>query len=225
MQFEVVPSRMALLNVDIQNVFVEGAVDGLAVTQRINRLAAVCRAAGIPVIHVRHAVPAGADLGILGEMFPGVGDMLERTSRTAAFHEALVLDPGDHLLEKPHFGAFHDTDLKARLDLLGVDTIIITGIETNVCCETTAREAMVRDVKAFFLSDATTTGGVPGLDVAEVQRASLATVGRFFAQVATVEEMIGWITEASEMTGAREADRDVGAPPAAARIEGRTAVG
>ena len=197
MQFDVDPRRMALLNIDVQNVFVEMAEDGLAVTHRINRLAETCRAAGIPVIHVRHAVPAGADLGILGDLFPGVGDMLERTSRSAAFHEALVLDPTDHLLEKPHFGAFHDTDLLARLDQLSADTVIITGIETNVCCETTAREAMVRDVRAFFVSDATTTGGVPGLEVAEVQRASLATVGRFFAQVATTDEMIGWITAAS----------------------------
>ena len=201
MQFEVAPRRMALVNIDIQHVFVEMAADGRVVTERINRLAEVCRAAGIPVIHVRHAVPAEADLGILGEMFPPVRDgMLERTSETAAFHESLVIDPSDQLLEKPHFGAFYDTDLEARLEALGVDTIIITGIETNVCCETTAREAMVRDIRTFFLSDGTTTGGVPGLEVAEVQRASLATVGTFFAQLATVDEMIGWITEASALT-------------------------
>ena len=201
MQFEVVPARMALVNIDIQHVFVEMAVDGRLVTERINRLAGVCRAAGIPVIHVRHAVPPDADLGLLGEMFPPVREgMLERTSDTAAFHESLVIEPADQFLEKPHFGAFYDTDLQARLEALGVDTIIITGIETNVCCETTAREAMVRDIRTFFVSDGTTTGGVPGLEVAEVQRASLATVGTFFAQVATVDEMIGWITEASAVT-------------------------
>ena len=201
MQFEVVPARMALVNIDIQHVFVETAVDGRLVTERISRLAAVCRAAGIPVIHVRHAVPAEADLGLLGEMFAPVREgMLERTSATAAFHDSLVVEPTDQLLEKPHFGAFYDTDLQARLEALGVDTIIITGIETNVCCETTAREAMVRDIRAFFLSDGTTTGGVPGLDVAEVQRASLATVGTFFAQLATVDETVGWITEASAPT-------------------------
>ncbi|KRC92580.1 hypothetical protein ASE25_04440 [Terrabacter sp. Root85] len=201
MQFEVDPRRMALLTIDVQNVFVEIGADARAVVERINRLAEVCRVAGIPVIHVRHAVPADADLGILGEMFPPVREgMLDRTSRTAAFHESLVMDPSDHVLEKPHFGAFHDTDLLTRLELLGVDTIIITGIETNVCCETTAREAMVRDVRAFFISDATTTGGVPGMEVAEVQRASLATVGTFFAQVATTDEMIDWIGAASEST-------------------------
>jgi ureidoacrylate peracid hydrolase len=200
-QLEVDPRRMALLNIDIQNVFVEMAANSLEVVDRINRLARVCRSVGIPVIHVRHAVPADADLGILGEMFPPVREgMLERTSETAAFHRSLEIGPSDQLLEKPHFGAFYDTDLQARLEALGVDTVIITGIETNVCCETTAREAMVRDIRAFFLSDGTTTGGVPGLEVAEVQRASLATVGTFFAQLATVDEMIGRITEASAQT-------------------------
>ncbi|GAA2158564.1 ureidoacrylate peracid hydrolase [Humibacillus xanthopallidus] len=196
-ELEVDPRRMALLNVDIQNVFVEMAANSLEVVDRINRLAAVCRSVGIPVIHVRHAHPAGADTGLLGELFPSGRDgMLERTSQTAAFHESLVIEPGDQFLEKPHFGAFHDTDLLDRLERLGVDTIIITGIETNVCCETTAREAMVRDVRAFFISDAMTTGGVPGLSIEEVQRASLATVGALFAQVTTTDQMIDWLTEA-----------------------------
>ena len=200
-QLEVHPKRMALLNIDIQNVFVEMAAKSLEVVDRINRLAAVCRSVGVPVIHVRHAHAVGADTGLLGELFPSVREgMLENSSQTAAFHESLVIEPGDQLLEKPHFGAFHDTDLLQRLEKLGVDTIIITGIETNVCCETTAREAMVRDVRAFFISDATTTGGVPGLSVEEVQRASLATVGALFAQVTTTDEMIGWLTEAADST-------------------------
>ncbi|TQM54604.1 isochorismatase family cysteine hydrolase [Humibacillus xanthopallidus] len=201
MQFEVAPHRMALINVDIQNVFVEMAANSLEVVGRINRLAAACRSLGMPVIHVRHAHPAGADTGLLGELFPSVRDgMLERTSQTAAFHESLIIERKDQRLEKPHFGAFHDTDLLERLEQLGADTIIITGIETNVCCETTAREAMVRDVRAFFISDATTTGGVPGLSVEAVQRASLATVGALFAQVTTTDQMIEWLLEANAAT-------------------------
>ena len=55
--FAVVPARLALINVDIQNVFVEGsAPDGLVVLERINRLAEVCREAGIVVFHLRHTI-------------------------------------------------------------------------------------------------------------------------------------------------------------------------
>jgi nicotinamidase-related amidase len=51
--FPVVPARMALVNIDIQNVFVDGsAPDGLIVLERINRLARVCREAGIVVFHI-----------------------------------------------------------------------------------------------------------------------------------------------------------------------------
>ena len=57
LDFPVIPARMALVNVDIQNVFVEGSEpDGQIVLERINRLAAVCRAAGIVVFHLRHTL-------------------------------------------------------------------------------------------------------------------------------------------------------------------------
>jgi len=197
-QFAVAPDRMALVNVDLQSCFVEGATpEGLTVVHRVNRLAGVCRTVGIPIFQVRHVLPNGADPGVLGEIFPVVRQgFLDRDSATAAFHEALVIDPLDILLEKPHFGAFHDTDLEAQLREREIDTIIVTGIETNVCCETTAREAMVRDFRVLFMSDGTTTGGVPGLSVEEVQRASLATLGMCFAQVASVDEMIQMIGDA-----------------------------
>jgi len=189
---------MALVNVDIQNCFVEGsAPESAAVVARINALAAVCRGAGIPVFQVRHAVPAGADLGVLGEIAPIVKDgLLDRDSDTAAFHTDLVIHAGDILVEKPHFGAFHDTELEQLLRSRAIDTIIITGIETNVCCETTAREAMVRDFRVLFTSDGTTTGGVPGLSRDEVQRASRATLGMRFAQVITVDELVRQIQQA-----------------------------
>jgi ureidoacrylate peracid hydrolase len=193
-EFGVVRDRLALLSIDLQNCFVEGAAPrGMEVLRRVNSLAASCRSAGIPVFHVRHALASDDDFGVLGEMIPGVEQMLDRDSVTAALHPELTIDERDVLLEKPHFGAFHGTDLEVQLRERGVDSVIVAGIETNVCCETTAREAMVRDFRVFFMSDGTTTGGVPGLSVDEVQRASLATVGRFFAEVLTVDEMISRI--------------------------------
>ncbi|MBV8414043.1 MAG: isochorismatase family protein, partial [Verrucomicrobia bacterium] len=64
------------------------------------------------------------------------------------------------------------------------------GIATNVCCETTAREAMVRDFRVFFLSDGTTSFDIGDVSAAELQRATCATLGFIFAQVLTVDEMI-----------------------------------
>jgi biuret amidohydrolase len=75
--FPVVPRNLALLNVDLQNVFVEGspiaAPDGLAVVDRVNRLSAACRRAGVLVLHTAHVTrPDGSNVGVMGEIIAPV---------------------------------------------------------------------------------------------------------------------------------------------------------
>jgi len=194
--FPVVPERTALVNVDMQNCFVQGypisAPDGLAILGRINRLAATCRAAGILVINVRQVFrPDGSNIGVLGEINPLVKEgILTKGSESALLHKGLVVDARDILLDKPRFGAFHSTDLELILRSHGIDTIIISGVYTNICAETTAREAMVRDFHVFFLSDGTATVKMGGASAAELQKATLATLSFAFAQVFTVDEMM-----------------------------------
>ena len=116
--FTVTPERAALINVDMQNLFVAGywpsAPDGLVVLDRINRLAAVCRQAGILVIHASHVLrPDLSNIGVLGEVVPQVHDgIITKGSESAALHKGLVIGPDDVLLEKPRFGAFYGTDLE-----------------------------------------------------------------------------------------------------------------
>ena len=166
MNFAIVPERTALINVDLQNCFVEGyplsTPDALAVMDRVNRLAVACRVAGIQVIHVSHVLRAdGSNMGMLGEMVPLVKTgIINKGAPSAALHKQLAVDTKDILLDKPRFGAFHGTDLELILRTRSVDTVIISGVTTNVCCETTAREAMVRDFHVVFLSDATATFGM-----------------------------------------------------------------
>jgi nicotinamidase-related amidase len=195
MDFPVVPQRMALLNVDMQNCFVHGypisAPDGLPLLERINRLAAACRAAGVLVIHTSHVLrPDGSNAGVLSELEPVKAGIINKTAESAALHKGLDVQPEDVLLDKPRFGAFHGTDLEMILRTRGIDNVAISGIATNVCCETTAREAMVRDFRVFFLSDGTATFDMDGVTAAELQRATLATLGSVFAHVISVDEMI-----------------------------------
>jgi nicotinamidase-related amidase len=204
--FTIVPERAALINVDLQNLFVEGdwpaAPDGRAVLDSINRLASVCRQTGILVIHASHVLrPDGSNMGVLGEVIPPVRDgIITKGSESAALHKGLVVEPGDVLLEKPRFGAFHGTDLEMILRTRAIDTIIISGIATNVCCDTTAREAMVRDFRVLFLSDGTAASGMGDATAAELQKATLATLGTVFAQVLTVDEVIQKICRAQRPT-------------------------
>ena len=97
MDFKVVPAQMALVNVDVQNCFVAGspisAADGLAVLDRINRLSAVCRDAGILVIHTLFVLrPDGSNIGVLAETSPPAKEgILNRGTESAAIHPRLVV--------------------------------------------------------------------------------------------------------------------------------------
>ena len=159
--FAVDPRKLALVNVDLQNVFVEGTPisppDGAEVVARVNKLAAACRKAGALVIHTAHVIrPDGSNVGVMGKLIPPVaGGMIAKGSFTAALHKDLKIEPTDIVLEKPRYGAFHGTDLEITLRARGIDSLIVTGIATNVCVETTVREAAMRDFRVFLPSDGT----------------------------------------------------------------------
>lgn len=195
MNFPVIPARMALINCTLQNVFVENPnYNRLALLERINHFAAICRAAGILVIHTRHVVRVdGSNTGVLGEIYPPMNDVFNGDAPTAALHPRLVLDARDIILDIPRFGAFHGTDLELILRPRGIDSLIVTGIASNVGPETTVREAVARDFRVFLLSDGTSAQALGGLTAEEAQRASLATLGALFAQVLTLDEMIAKI--------------------------------
>jgi ureidoacrylate peracid hydrolase len=202
-EFAVIPARLALVNIDVQRCFVSDsplACPGAhTVLPRINHLADVCRAAGILVVHVRHVLrPDGSDAGVLGEISPIVTQgIIAAGAKSAELHPDLVVDARDVLVDKPRFGAFHGTELERLLRARGVDSIIVSGLVTNVCCDTTAREAFARDFRVFFLSDGTANSGTDELTPEEVQHATCATLARRFAQVLTVDEMIARIESAA----------------------------
>lgn len=204
------PARTALINVDLQNVFVEGfdisATDGPDIVQRLNKLSRACRAHGMMVIHTINELRAdGSNRGIAAEV---VTAYLESTGTNrrggitagtdgAKLHDSLEVEPSDILLTKPRYGSFTGTDLDLILRSNGIDSVIIGGIATNVCCDTTAREANQRDYKVFFLSDGTGNHGMQGLSAEEIKAATLAAVRLAFGQVLTVNEAIAKIEDSS----------------------------
>jgi nicotinamidase-related amidase len=197
---KLVPRRTALLNVDLQNFFVEAAPDGQRVLERINRLADSCRQAGILVIHTMHVLrPDGSNTGVLGRLVPAVAEegFLYAGARTAALHAGLVVAPDDVTLEKPRFGAFHGTDLDMILRARGVDTVVITGISTDVCCDTTAREANARDFMVLFVSDATAVNAENEEEAAASQEATLNVIEGLFGRVVTISDVMGLIASSA----------------------------
>ena len=207
-QYVVDPARMALVNVDMQIAFVEGtplsAPDGVALLPVVNRLADACREAGMMVIHTRHVTrPDGSNLGTMGELIDAVREgYIMDGSETAKLHPGLDVKDGDILLEKPRYGAFSGTDLDNLLRANGVDTIIVCGICTNICCETTTREAGMRDYHVFFMEDGTETFPAGGLTIEDIKKAVHTTIRLAFANVISVDEMIARINSASAKAAA-----------------------
>lgn len=175
----------------MQRRFVERAELGLQTLAMVNHLTAAARAVQVLVIHTRHVLrPDGSNMGLLREIPPIREGVLNEGASSAELHPDLVVDERDVVLNKPRFGAFHGTDLELILRAGGLDTIIITGISTPICCDTTAREAHARDIRAFVVSDATATTGP---DAARDQRFTLDMIDGMFATVVTADEVLSMI--------------------------------
>jgi ureidoacrylate peracid hydrolase len=195
--FPLFPATTALINVDMQRCFVEGSPlaspDGPALVTRVNRLIGTCRVTGALVAHTRGWMAKdGSNLGVMAELVPPfIVDLYTEGAPTAELHPALDVAPGDLIVNKTRYGAFHGTDLAEQLRSRGIETVIISGIATNICCETTAREAAQHDFRVVFLSDGTVTKEMNGVTADDLQQATLASLGMVFAQIATIDEAEG----------------------------------
>lgn len=89
------------------------------------------------------------------------------------------------VVEKSQYDAFYDTELEQKLQ--GIDNIVITGVMTHLCCETTARSAFVRGFNVFFVCDATATYN------RAMNEASLLSLSHGFANIVTAEQIAGKI--------------------------------
>ena len=95
---------------------------------------------------------------------------------------------GDFVIEKRTYDAFYNTDLEHLLKEMNVKTVIITGVMTHLCCETTARSAFVRGFNVIFPIDGTLTKN------AEFHEGTLRSLSHGFASTPTLEEVRRWMS-------------------------------
>ena len=149
MDWNLVRERTALLNIDLQNCFVDSLDDPAPLLARINGLSASCRSAGILVIHTRHVVRAdGSNLGVLSEVDRIRAGLLNDGAVTAELHPDVVVEPIDVRLDKPRFGAFTGTDLELTLRTRGIDTVLVSGISRSSAATRRPAKPM-RETSAF----------------------------------------------------------------------------
>ncbi len=110
--FRIEPRTTALINVDMQNCFVENspvaAPRGREILPRINRIAEVCRRKGSLVIHTIHVVrPDGSNLGVMGEIIPAIkAGLINKGNPQAELHRDIQVGTEDIVLEKPRLELF-----------------------------------------------------------------------------------------------------------------------
>ena len=181
-----VPSldRAALLVIDVQRGFDDaahwGARDNPACETNIAALIAHWRGRGRPLVYVRHdSTTPGSPLA------PGTDGN--------AFKDTVTGTP-DLLVTKSVNSSFHGTpDLHAWLQAEGIERVVIAGISTNHCCETTARVAGNLGYDTYFAIDATHSFDRTGLDGIRVPAATLASItannlhGEFATVVTTAD--------------------------------------
>ncbi len=177
--------KRALLVIDVQNEYFTGMLPVSHPAGSLDNILAAMDAAqakGVPVVVVQHSSPQAGS-----PVFAKGGPAWELHPKVASRSRA-------HYIEKNLPGSFINTDLEAWLRGQGVQAVAIAGYMTQMCCDTTSRQAMHLGFKVEFLSDATGT-----LDIAnaagkvtaeELHRAILVTQAMLFSQVMTTGEWI-----------------------------------
>jgi nicotinamidase-related amidase len=177
--------KRALLVIDVQNEYFTGR---LPVTHPAGSLGNITQAMdaaparGIPVVVVQHTVVA-----------PDRPTFRKGTPEWA-LHPEVAKRPWDLLVEKTLPGSFTGTDLEAWLRERNIDTVVISGYMTQMCCDTTARQAFHLGFGVEFLSDATGTlpiaNDAGSVTAEELHRAILVTQGMLFSKVMTTAQWI-----------------------------------
>ena len=202
-EFQINPATTCLLIIDMTNVFVkQGAyaeVPGsLALVPKLKRLISVFREKGIRIIFTTHVYREnGADLGLTAVFKPrtNIKEPLREGTPEIDIYSELQPQKEDILVVKRRYSAFLGTELDLILRSNKIDTLVIAGVASNVCCECTARDARMRDYKVIFLSDGTAARGFPktewgDISPSEAQNYVLATMAASFAEVLSVDKLI-----------------------------------
>ena len=199
------PAKTALLVIDLQNAYMLNEVAhayipaAIAIVPNVNHLAAELRGRGGLVVWVQNTVTneSLADWRVNEELTSPE----RREARIAALSEGtpghalwegLEVREQDTVLCKTRLSAFiqGSSDIEPLLRRRGIDTVIVTGTNTGVCCESTARDAMMRGFRTIMVSDANAAADD------EQHNAALAAFYRNFGDVMSTEEVVEYLSSA-----------------------------
>jgi nicotinamidase-related amidase len=212
--YPLAPGRTALVVIDMQRDFIEPGGFGASLGNDVSRLApaiapiaallAAWRERGWPIVHTREAhradlsdcppakrergdpaAPPGLRIGDTGPM----GRLLISGEPGADIIPALAAQPGETVVDKPGKGMFWATGLHERLQAAGITHLVFTGVTTEVCVQTSMREANDRGYVCLLVADATESY-FPAFKAAAIE------------MVVAQGAIVGWATDSAGLLGA-----------------------
>lgn len=185
-KFKIGPDKASLLVIDMQRYFLQKdshayLKQGEAAIKNVNRLMSAFRAAGAPVMLTRHMHKKGKDPGMLGKWW---SDLMVEGDPLVELDPRLDRVGTDIVVRKDRYDAFLGTDLEGILKAKGIKQVVITGVMTDLCCETTARSAFCRDLEVFVVHDAT------GTTTRALHNSALTTLAHGFAVILGTKEAL-----------------------------------
>jgi len=202
------PRRTALVVIDLQNFFMRG--DTASIVPSVNRLAGELRKRGGKVVWVRHTTEGTHKSWSVKYQFLKNPELRKEHFRELGkdggglpYWSKLDIRPGDGKLKKKRFSAFirGSSALEKYLRDRKIDTILVTGTATNVCCESTARDAMMLNFKVVMVSDAMAARSD------EIHNASLAAFYMNFGDVQSVDEVIASLDKGAKAPRGKKTKR------------------
>ena len=183
------PKTSALFIIDMQQFFCNPSShayfkDSTKIIPNIKNLMTVYRQQSLPIIFTRYALLRTESPGSMGRWW---NDVLYDDDEFSNVIAPLQQLPNELVIRKTQYSAFFKTDLDQMLKKLQVTNILITGVLTHLCCETTARDAFMRNYDVFFVIDSTAS------DRKNLHDASLRTLSDGFTTLVTTNEVLAWI--------------------------------
>jgi isochorismate hydrolase len=176
------PAKSALLVIDLQEYFLPMLSP---IIGNVLSLIESCRAKGIKVIYTRHGhKDSDKDGGMLLKWW---GDVIIYGTEKWNLIKSISPHENEPVIDKNRYSAFLGTSLNETLKYRKIEDLIITGVMTNCCCETTARDAFMKDYRVFFVSDATATVSE------DLHLASLKNLAFGFAHIVDTKKLCGSI--------------------------------
>ncbi len=183
--FVYIPGNSLLLVIDMQHYFIEDSAHafipvGKFILGKIQPLVVAYYKKKLPVVFTRYCVEREDKDDIMHRWWDGV---LLCADPIASLREELDTSPGT-VIRKPGYSSFFKTGLSEIMEENKVTQLVITGVMTHLCCETTAREAFQRGFEVYFVVDGTGTYNE------EIHTATLFNLAHGFAIPVTTEEIL-----------------------------------